>query len=779
MRMSENQLAILQDRYFRRDSNNNLIESDWSQVCRRIAKTIASAEVEWTDDVERIRAVEQEFYDAIYEMLFLPNSPVFFNAGARSLEPELLYKPAEQTSLEDYKRIREAQRNAIGTLSACFLVPITDTMQGIFKCIEEMALTTKWGGGVGINFSPLRPADSPVAGTGGVASGPIPFMHVINSAAEAIKQGSLRRAALMGILNLDHPDVEKFITCKRDNDGKSVLNYFNISVNIDEPEKFLELLDSDGQIELRFNGRVHKTIPAKELFYKLAENAHLRGDPGLIFVGRAKRYWPNPEVELIGSNPCGEVIMPAYFNCTLGSINYHKLYELYGAKMFELGSEENEALKRLVHLAIRFLDNVVSLNNFPLEEQKRVNERYRMIGLGMMGCADVLYEMKIRYGTKQGNEMLGVMASALAYFSKLASMKLAQERGPYPEFDKSRYTDPDFLPFATIPEEQIESELLRDYTTAIRQLSKLWSKTGLRNVRTNAIAPTGTISSLAEVSSGIEPQYALFYTRNMTTKTGETKKLTIIDRVLLKHASQEQIEAILRGKKATDFAELRHFVTALDISQTEHIYAQHYVQSYIDGSCSKTINMPANATIDDVLEAYKLAMRLNCYGITVYRDSSLQTQVLETKAQPIDVLGIQLFVDTNKKQIVPKPRRQFMKSYTGKFTNEVGTTYITITVDENNKPYEIFIEDGKSKSEIIGRLGSIALRSGVGIDQIIEQLSKCKSQYAREIANFLKDFLRETEVQYVSADKCPVCGGKLIKYDGCTKCESCGYATCG
>ncbi|WGS65702.1 adenosylcobalamin-dependent ribonucleoside-diphosphate reductase [Marinitoga aeolica] len=819
---SENAERILRDRYLLKDGEGKYLEHSWDDIARRVSRYIASAEILYNDDIEKIRDVEEKFYKLLKSRVFLPNSPTLFNSG-KTLSRDVFQKNREDMSLEDYKKIFNS-RNRHNMLSACFVVPLEDSMEGIFDAVKDAALIQKYGGGVGYDFSVLRPKESSIAGTGGKSSGPISFMHVFNTTASTIEQGGARRGAQMAVMRYDHPDVIDFINSKKNNDGKSVLNYFNISVNFDNPEEFLKKLENDEEIELTHpNSNIKRTIKAKELFDLIANNAWKSGDPGMLFLGRHNKYYALSDVTPVSAtNPCGEEPLPPYGSCNLGSIDIAKVIDFV-----ELGNpegENNDLFKELIYWTARFLDDVIDINVYPLEKIDRVSKEQRFIGLGIMGLADAMYKKDLPYNSEEGRMFMAETLAQFAYYSHLASSELAKERGNFPLFEKSKYKN-GFIPFSMLNDDY--SENIRQWNNLIKEHFFGEGKKYKRNVQVNTVAPTGSISNLADTSSGIEPNFMLAYIRYMTDKEGNRVPLPYMNKILrdkLDGDLNSELEAEIIEKGSLQNIEgipeeiKKVFVTSMDISGMDHLLAQNVIQSYLDASCSKTINLPKEATVDDIKEIYKKAMELNLKGITIYRDGSLETQVL-TKAKKEDK-KVTFFVLDEKHKLRARPRKETLKSVTRKFKTESGTVYITVSFDDNGEAIEIFLSDGTETAEIIGRLSSIALRSGVSVDEILEQLSKVKGTYckgiSKEIKSALDDFeelwneeendievfhvgkpLSKEEIEkFVHANKleytkgyyvdtegntyCPTCLSKnsLIMAEGCISCKTCGWSKC-
>ncbi len=824
--LSQNAYKILSERYFLKRTDGSFIETKWEDVCRRVARVVASAELLNNPNIQElpdakklanVREWEETFYYLLKSRIFIPNSPTLFNAGM-GVPHELLWKPIEQMTLEDYNTILST-RNHLHMLSACFVVPVEDSIDGIFEAVKEYALITKAGGGIGSNFSKLRPKGSFVAGTHGQASGPISFMHVFNSAVGVVEQGYRRRGALMGILNITHPDIEEFITAKENNDGEKVLKFFNISVGIDLPkEEILRLYEEDGEITLSHpkTGETKK-VKVRELLQKIAKNAWKTGDPGLAFLDEMNKYYAMyPEMKIESTNPCGEIGLAPYEACNLGSIDLAK-FVINGEFLWDNFAE-------VTRLAVRFLDNVIDVNVFPLEKITRAVKESRRIGLGIMGFADLLYALNIPYDSQEGRQLAADLTAFMAVHAHSESNKLGKEKGNFPQFEKSRYVrDELFIPFKMG---------MSKYDDELREVFKD-SKEYKRNVAVLTIAPTGSISNIADTSSGLEPNFMLAYVRYMNKHDGTKEALFYVNKYLEKKLNQETLEKI--KDRLIEYGSLKNipevpeeikrvFVTAMDISPIDHLLMQDAFQRYVDNNISKTINMPNSATEEDVLKIYLEAFKLNARGLTVYRDGSLQTQVL-TSAKALktkDAPKVQFFVLDEKHKLRARPRKDTLRSVTRKYKTTHGTTYITVSFDDNGEAIEIFLSNGTELAEVIGRLSSIALRAGVSAEEILEQLNKVKGSYtpdlAYEIKKAIEDFselwektepteydsitidgtakTKEEVERFVTANGlewemgyyvdsegntyCPVCLSKnsILKQEGCTSCKKCGWSKC-
>jgi ribonucleoside-diphosphate reductase alpha chain len=565
--LTDNARRVLEARYLRRDQKGNVLETP-AQLFGRVARAISDAEMS-CGTASAAGEWEERFYEMMTSLDFLPNSPTLMNAGT-----------------------------ALGQLSACFVLPVEDTMQSIFGTLRDMALVQRTGGGTGFSFSHLRPAGDMLSSTGGTASGPVSFMKIYDCATENIKLGGRRRGANMGVLRVDHPDVEQFINAKRDG---STLGNFNISVGA--TDEFMAAVESDGEIGLRHpaDGHIVGRRSARALFESICDAAWAAGDPGLIFLDAIERANPTPLIGQIEStNPCGEVPLLPYESCNLGSINLAHFVCQYNGEP----AVDWERLRALTAAAVRFLDDVITVNRFPIEAVEKMTLANRKIGLGVMGFAEMCILLGIPYSSDETIHFADDLMGFIAREARSASVRLAEKRGVFPNWEHSAY----------------RSKGLH-----------------LRNATVTSIAPTGTISIIAGTSSSIEPLFALAY-RRRNVLGGES--FNEFNPVFLRQvgrsrlAADELLDAVMRlGRldEAPDAPEVlrRLFVTALEVPSDRHVRIQAAFQRHVDNAVSKTVNLPEGATPRDVADVYRLAYKLGCKGVTVFRYGSKPEQVLE------------------------------------------------------------------------------------------------------------------------------------------------------
>jgi len=794
MKLSDNAIKVLEKRYLAKDEAGNLIETP-EGMFKRVAKAVAQADASYVNSTE-LKKIEKEFFNLMTELEFLPNSPTLMNAG-----------------------------RPLGQLSACFVLPIEDTMEGIFDSIKHAALIHKSGGGTGFSFSRLRPKGASVNSTGGIASGPISFMKVFNAATEAVKQGGTRRGANMGILRVDHPDIREFITCKQDNND---ITNFNISVAL--TEKFMDAAQKGLTYDLvdPKSGKVVKKENAAEIFDMIVNNAWNNGEPGIIFIDRLNKDNVTPALGQIEStNPCGEQPLLPFEACNLGSINLSLMTKKEGDAV----EVDYDRLRRVVKSAVHFLDNVIEVNKYPLPQIDEMTRGTRKIGLGVMGWADLLCKLNIPYNSQKAISLAEKIMHFIQDEARKKSIEIAEVKGVFPYFDKSIYKE-----------------------LGVR----------VRNATTTTIAPTGTLSIIAGCSSGIEPIFAISYIRNVM----DNDELLEVNPIFKEAAeaggfySDELMRRIAKKGSVSEFDEIPKkvrdvFVTAHDISPEWHVKMQASFQKYTDNAVSKTVNLSHDATKEDVKAVFELAYKTYCKGVTIYRDGSRDMQVLnigqvkgkETAVQ--EAPAVSAGGAGTQPKISPRPRPDITTGFTEKVKIGCGNLYITVNYDDMGI-CEVFTNTGRaggcpSQSEATSRLVSIALRSGLDAKSIVEQLkgircpstirqkgmkvTSCPDAIGRLIEKVyklqngndaienstkanesqaeyavnspiptakcndqchictLKDIctnserFSEEEVEYddemLTMSVCPECSSGLEHEGGCVVCRNCGYSKCG
>ena len=754
MKIGESARAVLERRYLVKDENGSNIESI-EQMFERVAAAIAAADKQYDKKADTEKTA-QRFYDMMTNLDFLPNSPTLMNAG------------------------RE-----LGQLSACFVLPVGDSMEEIFETIKQAALIHKSGGGTGFSFSRLRPAGAVVKTTGGVASGPISFMRVFNMATEAVKQGGTRRGANMGILRIDHPDILSFIDCKKDN---ADITNFNISVGI--TEEFMQAVEQGGSYKLidpRSKEEVGE-LDAREVFDKIVGSAWRNGEPGIIFLDRLNRDNVVPsQGEIESTNPCGEQPLLPYESCNLGSINLvSMLTQKNGAYAIDYGK-----LADTVRDAVHFLDNVIDVNKYPLEKIDFTTKQTRKVGLGVMGWADTLALLGLPYNSDEAVALAEKVMKFITDNGRAASAELAKTRGAFPLFEESVYAGGE----------------------------------PLRNATVTTIAPTGTLSIIGGCSSGVEPVFAYVFIRNIMDGTELIEVNPILKQVLIDRGlySDELMKRIAKEGTLAHIETIpedirRVFVCSHDVSPLYHVKMQAAFQKYTDNAVSKTVNFKNDATVEDVQEVYQLAYQLGCKGVTIYRDGSRDSQVLnigsvkKTGAPACPACGEEEDLEPLH-DIKPRPRPEVTCGLTERMKIGCGNLYVTVNYDENGI-CEVFTSTGKaggcpSQSEATARLVSIALRSGVSMDEILQQLrgircpstirhaglkcTSCPDAIARvikktdDMLKAQKGIVSTAAVQQAAASEvvttkhskfCPECGSEMEHEGGCVICRSCGYSKC-
>jgi ribonucleoside-diphosphate reductase alpha chain len=735
-----NALKVLERRYLKKNEVGKVVETP-ADLFRRVAKAVASADLHYGKSESEVQHLEEKFYSMMTSQVFLPNSPTLMNAGRR-----------------------------LGQLSACFVLPVEDSMESIFDAVKNAAIIHKSGGGTGFSFSRLRPKGDVVGSTKGISSGPVSFMTVFDTATEAVKQGGTRRGANMGILRVDHPDILSFITSKVDN---SKLNNFNISVAL--TDDFMKAVQEDRTYEL-INPRTKEkteTLKARDIFNLIVEHAWNNGEPGIVFIDKVNESNPTPRTGRIEStNPCGEQPLLPYESCNLGSINLAK-HVAHNASHITV--VDWEKLKDTVWKSVHFLDNVIDINKYPLQIINEMTKANRKIGLGIMGWADMLVCLGIPYNSDDALRLAEEVMEFMWREGRTASSELAEQRGVFSNYKGSIYD----------------------------------GKVKVRNATITTIAPTGTLSIIAGCSSGIEPIFAVSYVRTVMEGT----KLIEVNPYFEKIAKEggfwerELMERIAEKGSIREFNEVpedvkRIFITAHDITPHEHIKMQAAFQKHVDNAVSKTVNFPHSATKEDVREVYLLAYELGCKGVTVYRDGSREEQVLSKVKKAEKTQAIDL-----PQKIVPKKRPDVINGSTRLMKTGCGNLYVTINGDEEGHLFELFTSMGKaggcaaSQSEAIGRLVSLAFRSNIEPDEVVRQLMgiSCHSHVWVEggkitscsdaIAKSLEKYLQRQgngngngeksykEVMFIG--RCPECGGAVEHESGCAVCHNCGFTKCG
>ncbi|SDC80798.1 ribonucleoside-diphosphate reductase class II [Candidatus Frackibacter sp. WG12] len=764
LELSENAKNLLENRYLRRNESREIIETP-KELFERVAKNIAAAE----EDEEKEKYYEEEFYKLMTEFKFLPNSPTLMNAG---------------TELQQ--------------LAACFVLPVPDSMEGIFDAVKNAALIHKSGGGTGFAFSRLRPQNDVVKSTGGISSGPLSFMEVFNTATNTVKQGGKRRGANMGMLRVDHPDILDFINCKGElNEANQELydqfkerlestylnqdkvkeelkeykrklldkQFSNFNLSVAVTEEFMQAVREEENYDLinPRNGQVVGQLDAREVFDLIVGYAWKNGEPGVIFLDEINEKNPVPHLGAIeATNPCGEQPLLPNEACNLGSINL--------SKFIKGGGVDWEALQETVQMAVRFLDNVIDMNNYPLPEIEEQVMKARKVGLGVMGFHEMLIRLDIAYNSQEAVDMAKKVMEFIKDNAHQYSQELAEEKGPFPAWEDSIYDKPQ------------------------------------RNATLTTIAPTGSISFLAGTSGGIEPFFDFSYTH-----TDGEGNVSTFEYDFTEDANEEVL------------------VTTMDIESEWHIKIQAAFQEYVDNAVSKTINLPYSATKEDVANSYLLAHELGCKGLTVYRDGSRGSQVLKSSSAEED----ENITQTDK--IYPQKRPLAALGETIKYDTGCGKLYLTININKEGEPIETFLTTGSDggcnvMTEAVSRLTSMALRAGIAPEKVIDQLrstSTCPSFMYRKgkgknltgrscsdvVGRALNEILKSNEFRDMSSEvtavieeevvssyqdesadyeveklkdkisiqrpDCPECGQTLHFEQGCNSCKNCGYSSCG
>ena len=828
VRLSPNAITVLEKRYLIKDESGQPVESP-RDLFWRVARTIAEADRRYGGSDDTVERTARDFYELMAERLFVPNSPTLMNAG-----------------------------RPLGQLSACFVLPVDDALSngksGIYDTLRAMALVHQSGGGTGFSFSRLRPKNDIVRSTMGVASGPVSFMTLFDASTDVVKQGGTRRGANMGILRVDHPDIMEFITCK---DDTTKVTNFNISVAV--TDAFMDAVEADSMYDLIHpkTKQVTGQLRARQVWERIIHGAWKTGEPGVFFVDKANHYNPVPHLgEYEATNPCGEQPLLPYDVCNLGSINLGALVK--DGKSLPRANERGggkeidwDRLRRVVHLSTHFLENVIDANQYPLREITDLAQRIRRIGLGVMGLADVFVKLGVPYNSEEGVALGREIQRFVDEEAKNESERLAGDRGVFPEWERSIWG----------PDETAARDASGERIRPMRRL---------RNCNVTTVAPTGTISIIAGCSSGIEPLFAVAFMRN---QAGVLMPDVNEDFVAIARAEGWYSDELVRKIAETghiDFPEVpakwqRVFVTANAIKPEWHIRMQAAFQEYNDSAISKTCNFAHDATEEYVEEIYRLAYSLNCKGVTVYRDGSREMQVLSTgstarKVQEghgasaaADLHGeiAELRAENDRLQRIvhdlesenlqrrqKRSRPEVLRGTTRRVETPLGTLYVTITEDDKGQPFEVFMTLGKAGGalmadvESLGRLISLALRSGIPIKEIYRQLRGISSdrviglgpnkilsmpdavgiaieRWMQEKQGIQQELLPgvgpqrvagEPEVAPVVAQAragaegeqmlfggmqetlsgaCPDCGSQLEFAEGCMKCHVCGFSECG
>ena len=817
--LSENAMWLLQQRYFvqRYDAelNSTRDENNFKEFARRVARTVTSAEVNYTNSIEWLKTLERNITSDILNRRFLFNSPCLFSAAAGlTVIPEfaeIIYKDVDAMTFEDYKKLY-ASRTKNQQLFACFVITVPDSIEGIFESVKNASIISKFGGGVGGNFGHLREHSSEIAGgTGGKASGPVSFMETWNTMGAVVVQGGKRRAALMGMLFDDHPDIYDFIDCKTE-DGK--LSYFNISVAISD--ELMHKADTDGDFDLhsRVDGSVVKTVKAKDLMNHICESAWKRGDPGVFFIDRARQdnilKMGGAEWDIEATNPCGEQPLPNFTSCNLGSINVEMFVD-------SQGKFDWEKFQAQVFRSIYYLDLVIDACSYPLEKIGERTKAIRPVGLGIMGLADASILQNIVYGSDIFNAFCKKLGGLMARSALSATVKIVTDakKSPFPKhelvhelFKDSKLPDNEneFRELLAVMREEgkIPVTLINtleefEYEDARFILENLFAG-NMRNSRRLSIAPTGSISMLLDASSGIEPNFAWSWNRRIMKTDGSGFEDRDFWHKLL--TPEQRAEYRASGGHLSNPA----YVTAYDISTQQHVNVTGIFAHVVDSGISKTVNLPNSATIDDVKRVYQDCYNMGCKGITIYRDGSRSFQPIEVKKED------KKDNDSEKeKENKPEPEMKYQRvkerpglvvfGKTIKDTTPWGSIYVTLNFD-GKEPFEIFINVGKSGSELkamteaLSRVISIGLRSGCSLEDFIDTLKGLSGKeywmlnsdddhVARSIPDaiaLLLEKLIDREVTVARRnDKaliCPECGAPLEMISGCEYCFSCGYSPC-
>jgi ribonucleoside-diphosphate reductase alpha chain len=841
VQLSPNAVTVLEKRYLVKDDGGRPVETP-SDLFWRVARTAAAADRKYGATDKVVERTAEDFYGLMASRQFMPNSPTLMNAG-----------------------------RPLGQLSACFVLPVDDALSngksGIYDTLRAMALVHQSGGGTGFSFSRLRPKNDIVRSTMGVASGPVSFMSLFDASTDVVKQGGTRRGANMGILRVDHPDIMDFITCK---DDTTKITNFNISVAV--TDAFMAAVEADEPYDLIHpkTKAVTGQLRAREVWERIIHGAWKTGEPGVFFVDRANYYNPVPHLgEYEATNPCGEQPLLPYDVCNLGSINLGAFVNEKSPRA-EHGIDW-DGLRRAVHLSTHFLENVIDANQYPLEEITELAQRIRRIGLGVMGLADLFIKLGIPYDSEEGVALGRQVQRFVDEEAKVESERLAGERGPFPEWERSIW-GPDATAARGPGGERV------------RPMRRL------RNCNVTTVAPTGTISIIAGCSSGIEPLFAVAFMRNQAGVLMPDVNEDFVAIAKVEGWHSEDLMRRIAEAGHIEFAEVpekwrRVFVTANHIKPEWHIRMQAAFQEYNDSAISKTCNFAHDATEAYVEEIYRLAYRLNCKGVTVYRDGSREMQVLSTGSTAKKVqeqatstgkaearadltagqaAGVRAYADLhgelaevraenarlrkamqdveaeNLQRRQKRSRPETLRGTTRRVETPLGTLYVNITEDDRGQPFEVFMSLGKAGGalmadvEALGRLISLALRSGIPMREVWRQLRGISSdkviglgphkvlsvpdavgiaieRWMMEKQGIQQELLPRTTppsgvagvdmapvvagaraveggegeqmlfggMQETLSGACPDCGSQLEYAEGCVKCHVCGYSECG
>jgi len=716
--LNENGMKVFNARYADRDEEGNINET-FEQAVDRLVNSVYNKK----------HPLYKDTRDAILNLELIPSTPIWANIG---------------------KKDRPWQPGA------CFVLDIEDSLDDMYRVLKDTALIFKSGGGIGYNFSSIRPKGSLVMSTKGKASGVVELIKLYNSSSNMVMQGGVRRGASMGILNVDHPEIMEFINCKRDGG----ITNFNLSVGI--TNAFMEAVEADQKWTLQFNGKVYKEIMAREIWDAIAEAAHACGDPGLIFLDKIQADNPVPSDILNKTNPCGEQPLHNGESCLLLSVNLAKIMN---------GNRRNlQKLDKLTRLATRFLDALIDVAEYPLPLIDKNTKATRKIGIGFTGLHDALIIAGLPYDSPKGRKFAAEITAVMSAAAKDESMKLAEELGPFPKWEQSIY----------------------------------YPDTPIRNASRITIAPTGSVTAMAGCEGyGVEPIFGIAY-KKATNVAGDFYVFSplFLEACKKHNVPQEVLDEVGRkgscqGVEGIPLEIQRIFKGALDIHYEDHIAMQAAVQANLDNAVSKTINMRNDATVEDIKRAYLLAFEANCKGITVYRDGC--------KEGVVTVGSEEIQVGPARGEVVPRP--DSTQGVTRRLDTGCGKLYLTANFDDDGNIIETFITTGSDGgclifTEATSRLISLAIRGGIPVEEVIEQLNSThpcpsymmshatgrKTSKGKSCVSAIANVLRKLQTKPVKAtvktctvtnrEKCPNCGGGTVHVEGCTSCPECGYSRC-